>query len=611
MLTLRRPFEGDTSQQVLGQILLADPVDPQKLRSMCPAELAVICLKAMEKQPQHRYQTAAEFRNDLQRFLEHRTILARPPSLARRLQKWAQRHPSFAFGIAGTVVALTVISILLVKTLEAREAAEDQTIVALLEAEHARASARNLEEVAMFVTDIFRGQLLSRTSREVLESKGFLEAAEQEVLADSQLNEEARTQRLEIVGRLYGTIGLNQKAEELLRAGLEWRRRSYGETDLRTIHTQVLLAEAVLGLEAWSEAEGLASDAERVLLEADKPDHLDIHSANQILARIQMERGQAQEAEANLTRVLARRRELLGTTHPKTLETLVSLAVVRYENGRMEQGHALLLEAGQQCLSAGRDSDRRRLVLRTLRQMYDAQSRPHDEPSGSELQAIESGLQILDPMPVLFQDPTTEFDEDAFLAVLPVVAGNLDDGPGTLSAIGQAANGVSAAGHTRQAFFLFSLVLSVMQEVHGPAYHDSVACLGNLANAYTDLGRIEEAAAYHRRNVTLSNHVNGPRNGLTVHAELWCAANESLLGNYDEAEAMLLSVADRSERAVGPEHWMTMMATVELARVYTETGRTDEALPMLEFAYETLRGKYGADHPYTEEALTLVEKARG
>ena len=66
-LALQRPFEGDTSQQVLHKIMVEDPADPRTLRSRCPRDLAVICMKAMEKDPNQRFQTAEDFAADLRR----------------------------------------------------------------------------------------------------------------------------------------------------------------------------------------------------------------------------------------------------------------------------------------------------------------------------------------------------------------------------------------------------------------------------------------------------------------------------------------------------------------------------------------------------------------
>ena len=59
MLALRRPFEGDTTHQIATRIIAYDPPDPSKVRSQCPRELALIAGKALEKDPERRYQTMA------------------------------------------------------------------------------------------------------------------------------------------------------------------------------------------------------------------------------------------------------------------------------------------------------------------------------------------------------------------------------------------------------------------------------------------------------------------------------------------------------------------------------------------------------------------------
>ena len=125
-LTLTRPFNGDTSAQVFQQILLIDPPDPKQLRSRVPDDLAVICLKALEKLPEHRYETMAVFVEDLERFLSDRPILAKPPSAVQRTLKWVRRNPTKSAVTTVAVVAFAVISWLLVIVAEQKVQLEDQ-----------------------------------------------------------------------------------------------------------------------------------------------------------------------------------------------------------------------------------------------------------------------------------------------------------------------------------------------------------------------------------------------------------------------------------------------------------------------------------------------------
>ncbi len=92
LLTLRRPFEGRTSQEVIHNILEREPQRIRKLNPRVPRDLEVICTTAMAKALSERYATAAELRDDLARFLAHQAIRARPPSLWQIARAIAKKH---------------------------------------------------------------------------------------------------------------------------------------------------------------------------------------------------------------------------------------------------------------------------------------------------------------------------------------------------------------------------------------------------------------------------------------------------------------------------------------------------------------------------------------
>ena len=108
LLTLEPVFPGETYQELLYAILHVEPHRPRHWNRSVPAELETIVLKALAKNPAERYQSAAALGADIQRYLDHKPILARPPSLLDRFRKWSRRHPSIA--IAG-VLLLAVIAI--------------------------------------------------------------------------------------------------------------------------------------------------------------------------------------------------------------------------------------------------------------------------------------------------------------------------------------------------------------------------------------------------------------------------------------------------------------------------------------------------------------------
>jgi serine/threonine protein kinase/tetratricopeptide (TPR) repeat protein len=81
---------------------------PEKLRRSLRGDLDTIVMKALQKEPQHRYHSVAELAADIQRHLEHRPILARPATLVYRVSKLLWRHKTEM--IAMVAVALILVS---------------------------------------------------------------------------------------------------------------------------------------------------------------------------------------------------------------------------------------------------------------------------------------------------------------------------------------------------------------------------------------------------------------------------------------------------------------------------------------------------------------------
>ncbi|MEW6747033.1 MAG: right-handed parallel beta-helix repeat-containing protein [Planctomycetota bacterium] len=105
-VTLRRPFVGETTLDVLRMVLGSDPDDPRALNPAVPDALAVICLKAMEKEPRRRFATMTDLAADLRHYLEGEKIKARPPSSTRRTIRWLRRHKRIS---AAGLAVLTLV----------------------------------------------------------------------------------------------------------------------------------------------------------------------------------------------------------------------------------------------------------------------------------------------------------------------------------------------------------------------------------------------------------------------------------------------------------------------------------------------------------------------
>ena len=70
LLTARPPFQGDSPVAIAYQHVREEPIPPSQLDPEIPQWADRIVLKAMTKDPAHRYQSASEFRADIQRAMQ-------------------------------------------------------------------------------------------------------------------------------------------------------------------------------------------------------------------------------------------------------------------------------------------------------------------------------------------------------------------------------------------------------------------------------------------------------------------------------------------------------------------------------------------------------------
>jgi serine/threonine protein kinase/tetratricopeptide (TPR) repeat protein len=104
LLTGRPPFAGGTPYETVRLLLETEPRQPRLLNSKVDGDLSTICLKCLEKDPQHRYSSPLALAEDLERWLKHETIHARRTGVLTRGRKWVQRKPAIA-----AVIALSLI----------------------------------------------------------------------------------------------------------------------------------------------------------------------------------------------------------------------------------------------------------------------------------------------------------------------------------------------------------------------------------------------------------------------------------------------------------------------------------------------------------------------
>lgn len=126
LLTGQPPFAGGTTLETVRLVLDSEPRNPSALNRSVDRDLETICLKCLEKVPDHRYGSAEALADDLERWQRLEPILACPTSPFAKLLKWIRRRPAVA-GLSALVLLamLAVFVVSSVFTLRLQSARRD------------------------------------------------------------------------------------------------------------------------------------------------------------------------------------------------------------------------------------------------------------------------------------------------------------------------------------------------------------------------------------------------------------------------------------------------------------------------------------------------------
>jgi TolB-like protein/predicted Ser/Thr protein kinase/Flp pilus assembly protein TadD len=120
MLTGQPPFAGGTTYETIRLVMETEPRSPQLWNPKIDRDLATICLKCLEKDPQRRYSSALALAEDLERWLRHEPIRARPSGVFTRGKKWVRRNPTIAALAASLVALATAVGVIIWNSESAR-----------------------------------------------------------------------------------------------------------------------------------------------------------------------------------------------------------------------------------------------------------------------------------------------------------------------------------------------------------------------------------------------------------------------------------------------------------------------------------------------------------
>lgn len=116
LLTAHPPFAAGTTYETVRLVLETEPRQPRLWNPKIDRDLATICLKCLEKDPQRRYPSALALAEDLGHWLKHEPIRAKRSGFFTHARKWVRRNPTTALLFALSLAFAATVGVMVWKS---------------------------------------------------------------------------------------------------------------------------------------------------------------------------------------------------------------------------------------------------------------------------------------------------------------------------------------------------------------------------------------------------------------------------------------------------------------------------------------------------------------
>ena len=329
------------------RIIREDEITPlSSVNRIFRGDLETIVSKALDKDKDRRYASAAGLAADVRRYLNDEPITARPASAMYQFRKFTRRNKSVVAAAAVVLVAILggalVSSVLAVKESRARRVAEEQRTLAKEAEGRALREAEAAAQIATFLDEMLAGldpAVAKGADTELL--RLILDATSERVEAELRGQPEVGASIRTTVGNTYLRIGEYEAAERPLAAALQLRRAEFGDEHKDTLASVYNLASAYFHLGRYEDAEPLAIRAlegRRKVLGADDPATLDSVG---LLGMVYRQQGRLDRAEPLYLQTLEGRRRVLGEQHEDTLAAMNNVAALYFSRRQYEEAREM------------------------------------------------------------------------------------------------------------------------------------------------------------------------------------------------------------------------------------------------------------------------------
>jgi tetratricopeptide (TPR) repeat protein len=554
-------------EQPIAALALARGLSPERLRRRLIGDLDAIVMRALRKEPQHRYSSVERLVADIRHYLENEPVQARQGNWIYYTQRFVRRHTTAVAASAGFLIFLTAVAIVM--------SIQRQSIAAALDrATHDRERA---EKVSQFMLDVFSAADPFTNFGKEPTARILLDQAARNIQSDLNQQPEVRARLLEAIGRSYRRMGQPERAVAFLQDSLRIQRQ-LPENDvagLGSIVTEIAIALREQG--RFDESDGYFSEALQISRQV-RGQGSEAHAKLLVdLGRLEKLRSNPKQALDHLEQALQLMRNLKGARDPEVGAILAEMSNIKVWLDDLEGAEA---------------------AARTAVDIY--QTVPDDYPD-----RVMAEYYLAD---LLFYrgrvDDAASLFERVLAAQRRVYGNSSRAAADTLASLAQVRVAQKNFGGAEK------LIREALQAHHDSAStaHLQIGYLQTmLATVQMRQGRFVDAEQALRDTLVLySKNVRGDHQ-YVASAEHYLG--EALLAQHKfrEAEVVLLAATERWKRTGAPA-WRSARSANALGEALHGLGRVDEAEQYLVDSYRELNSDPGADNDSKRLARERVTK---
>jgi serine/threonine-protein kinase len=523
------------------------------------ADLDVLCLTAMHKDPERRYRTVDALVRDVDHYLNAEPLEARPDSLRYRVGKFVKRNRGAVTATALVVAIVVGMGIFFtVRLARARNAA--------------LAEAARTQRIQHFMTNLFQGGDEAAGPADALRVSTLLDRGVQEA---QSLNNDPKVQAelYQNLGEIYQKLGKFDRADPLLTSALEQRQKLFGPDTPEA-------AESLVALGLLRDDQAKLEEAEKLVrqgLDVDKrhlpPGHPATARATSALGKVLVDRGQFDQAIQVLDETV-KLQSAPGVAPADLAASLSSLADAHYLDGHYKVADGLY-----------------RRVLDMHRQLY-GDRHPLVADDLGNLGGVQQDLGYYTEAEKFYRQ-SLDINQSYYGTDNPRVATSMN----TL--------GRSLLFQNRfdEATGLFQQALAIRERVYGPVHPSVATSLNELGSVALQRDHNGEAEAYFIRMRDIYRQIYGDHHYLIALAQSNLASVYVNEKDYARAEPLFRDAVRRYSESLSPDNLNVGIAHIKLGRTLLREKRYSEA------EVETLAG-YNVLIKQSNPATTFVHAAR-